>query len=1228
MKRLILLCLCLALFIAFTVLPSAVFGYAEPDENGARVDPEVPYRYLPSRLTSAQTCNYRLGPDRIYAVTVLFEHRAGGPYQSCADYCGFEECSGVSWWVPKYYDGTYCWYKIYCIARVNDNYDPNTYDYDNDGTFDIADANPDTPPSQLAKGCENTKTEYDRKESKEKETQSWATANPTGMPGLVVNLASLNFVLQDKDIAYNDINRTIEITRSYNAYSTYQGIFGRGWTFNYGVYLVADGSGNITVIRGSGAEKLFTRKTDGTYTPPKGVYDKLLKNADATFSLWSKENRLTYAFSTSGVLTSIKDANNNSVTLAYDGSGRLTTITDAAGRATAFTYNSDNQVATITDPLDRPVSFTYVDGNMHTSTDLAGVTTTFTYEDNYLMSMATPNGTTSFTYQDYAFGRRLATVTNPAGLTTHYAIDAPNSEVQVTDPLGHTTHYGYNYDGYTTYVTDSLGNKTSYGYDAAGNRNAIKDANGKTTTITYDTRGNITFITNALNKTIELKYDGRDNLTDIFDPLRRNYHFDYYDTNDNLKMITDSLTNVTEFFYYPNGLLKIIRDAREKETTLTYDQYGNLETITDPLTHSASFTYNLIGKLKTATDPLDHTTGYEYDPLGRLTRIVHPDATDFIIHRYCSGVSGITDENHLYTGYEHDPINQLKKIIDPMPLGYETKFGYDGSGNLTSLIDPKDQGTVFEYYENDWLKKTTYPEGVFESYTYDPVGTLKSRTDANGVLLTYEYDDVHRLTSITAPDLSIGYTYDDVGNLDIMTDATGTTDYDFDELHRFKKITYPTGLMVQYTYNEVGKITQIATPYGGVGYGYDDANRLTTITLPNNQQVVYQYDAAGNLLQVVYPNGAAAAYAYDNRNRLIAMTNFASADTVISTYAYTLDGVGNRTQVDLNEPMMPSYNAETINYTYTAGNILASADGATYTHDANGNRSQKATSVGTTYYTYDSLNRLTQTSTSSRQIQYIYNGLGQRVAKIDNGMQTNYLVDPNGILPQVLAETDASNNLISFYVYDGAGLVAKISSQNQYYFYHYDGLGSTIAITDNAGQVVNTYCYSPEGLVGAQETIPNPFQYVGYFGVMAEGNGLYYMRARYYDPEVGRFINKDPIGYAGGMNLYGYVENNPINFVDPFGLKLVVVGWRRGPDGQPVPMVHDTETGRTTIGFPERQTDEKFINEYLKVLAEHGVDVIIWIIMRGPRRFLETPEIWYLPIGPTPAVASPKTCEH
>ena len=274
------------------------------------------------------------------------------------------------------------------------------------------------------------------------------------------------------------------------------------------------------------------------------------------------------------------------------------------------------------------------------------------------------------------------------------------------------------------------------------------------------------------------------------------------------------------------------------------------------------------------------------------------------------------------------------------------------------------------------------------------------------------------------------------------------------------------------------------------------------------------------------------------------MTNYGLNNTVISTgqratfgSVYTLDGVGNRTSVDLTEPLVPSFPPEEAGYAYDTGNILTAADGMAYTHDANGNRSQKATSVGTTYYTYDPLNRLTQVADGTQTTQYLYNGLGQRVARIENGVRTNYLIDPHGILPQVVAETDNTGNLIAYYVYDGAGLVAKITSANEYYFYHYDGLGSTVAITDSTGDVVNTYAYSPYGLVGGQETVTNSFKYIGRFGVMDEGNGLYYMRARYYDPEVGRFINKDPIGYLGGMNLFTYCANNPISLIDPWGLK-------------------------------------------------------------------------------------------
>ena len=131
---------------------------------------------------------------------------------------------------------------------------------------------------------------------------------------------------------------------------------------------------------------------------------------------------------------------------------------------------------------------------------------------------------------------------------------------------------------------------------------------------------------------------------------------------------------------------------------------------------------------------------------------------------------------------------------------------------------------------------------------------------------------------------------------------------------------------------------------------------------------------------------------------------------------------------------------------------------------------------------------------------------------------------------------DGFKTVTSKYIY-GKGLLAMVTSSGRY-CYHFNGTGSTVAITDMTQAVVNSYAYDPFGeIVDQQETITQPFKFVGQYGVMAEPNGLYYMRARYYDPSVGRFISEDPLGFGGGdVNLFAYVRNNPINANDPTGL--------------------------------------------------------------------------------------------
>jgi RHS repeat-associated protein len=227
---------------------------------------------------------------------------------------------------------------------------------------------------------------------------------------------------------------------------------------------------------------------------------------------------------------------------------------------------------------------------------------------------------------------------------------------------------------------------------------------------------------------------------------------------------------------------------------------------------------------------------------------------------------------------------------------------------------------------------------------------------------------------------------------------------------------------------------------------------------------------------------------------------------------------------------------ENIDYTYNADNRLLTGGTTTFNYDNNGNLVTKTVEGNASAYTWDYNNMLTQLVGGGNTFSYKYDGVGNRIAKTVNSVETRYVIDPSGALANVLAETNATGSITAYYVY-GLGLIAKITPVGQALLYHYDGIGSTIATTDSSGNAVNKYAYDAFGKVLEQEEVEvNPFTYVGRFGVMDEGNGLLYMRARYYDPETGRFINKDPIGLVGGINMYAYVTNNPINFVDPLGL--------------------------------------------------------------------------------------------
>ena len=239
-------------------------------------------------------------------------------------------------------------------------------------------------------------------------------------------------------------------------------------------------------------------------------------------------------------------------------------------------------------------------------------------------------------------------------------------------------------------------------------------------------------------------------------------------------------------------------------------------------------------------------------------------------------------------------------------------------------------------------------------------------------------------------------------------------------------------------------------------------------------------------------------------------------------YYYTYDAAGNRTSWQV-------VGGSTTTYTYNAANKMISP--GTFTYDDKGNPTEKVAGANTTTYTWDYMNRMTQwTSTGQTTMDFVYNGDGMRVRKTPSGgTATNFLLGGREIVEEI-----TGSNVTS---YVGPGLISKIIDTTRT-VYHADGIGSTRAMTDSDQAVTMACVYDAYGNLLAEypSSSAQSFGYAGQDRYYADSTGLDYLKARYYDPAVGRFLSRDPIGYEGGLNLYSYVGNIPTVATDPAGL--------------------------------------------------------------------------------------------
>ncbi|WP_423230880.1 polymorphic toxin-type HINT domain-containing protein [Acetivibrio saccincola] len=726
------------------------------------------------------------------------------------------------------------------------------------------------------------------------------------------------------------------------------------------------------------------------------------------------------------------------------------------------------------------------------------------------------------------------------------------------DGNGKSIRIEYNAAGQQSALIDKTGNRTEYEYDAFGNLILVRYADGTTEKSTYDAEGRETSSTDRLGRTTRYEYDKLGRLIKTINP--------------------DG--SCVENEYDPLGRIISVKDERGNVTKYKYDEVGNTTEVIDALGNVTKYEYDKNGNRTKMIDANGNVITFEYDSDNNPVRTIFPDGT-YTSYEYNSIGQKISerDQAGLITVYEYDAAGRVTKVIDP--LGNETCFEYDAKGNRISQTDANGNKVRFEYDKIGNVTKQILPLGYEEVITYDGEGRVTSKTDFNGNKIEFEYDVDGNLIKKTYPDgKSEVYTYTLSGQRESVTDERGTTYYEYDLMDRLIKQINPDGTQITYTYDKAGNCTSVTVPSGTTYYTYDELNRLKSVTDPDGNTTTYTYDAIGNRKSVTYPNKTTTEYEYDYLSRLISLLNRNEAGEIISSYKYTLGPAGNRIRTEENNGRVIKYtyddtyklikeeienpdgdktiieytydavgnrlsksvNGVVTEYTYDENNRLITEGQTVYTYDKNGNTLSKKTKTGEEVtYTYDYNNRLTKVNITGAKdastVEYAYNVDGIRVQKVVDGIEvTNYLVDENRLYAQVLEERDGEGNLTVSYIY-GDDLISQ-KRGDSFSYYHYDGIGSTRALTDIHGNITDTYTYDSFGMLTSRTgTTENDYLFTG---EQYDANvNFYYLRARYMNPALGRFLTMDSWGGIITdpitLHKYLYADCDPVNKIDPSG---------------------------------------------------------------------------------------------
>jgi RHS repeat-associated protein len=908
-------------------------------------------------------------------------------------------------------------------------------------------------------------------------------------------------------------------------------------------------------------------------------------------------NRSTTAYDTVDRPIAFIDALNRRTTTVYDIRGRVQATVNPLGERTTFGYDNANRRISAMNPLGYVSSTVYdASGNSIANVDPLGNRTSYAYDmSGRQIAVMNPLGFRSTTVFDSA--GRVQAMVDPLGNRTTNTYDAASRLTEVKNALGNVSSQIYDGANRVIATVDPLGNRATTTYNLSARFVLTSDPLNRKTTQMYDTSGRLITIENALGFRTTTTYDAKSRPRNI-QSARGFMTTSSYDATGRLEATVDALGNRSTFGYDVVGQRINVKDAMERVVTSVYDGAGRIQATVNMLGQRNTTVYDAAGQTIASVNPLGQRNTLVYDKTGRVQAIVNAlNWRTSFSYDAASRLIETKDARGNVTTNVYDAESRMIAVVDT--LGSRTTTQYDGIGQVAKFTNARNYSSTITYDAASRKRTEMDPLGRITTLTYTAASELWEVLDARGIRVTNTYDLAGRLTKMQyTNDATVTMTYDAVGNQIQIKDAAGTWDFSYDGRNLMTSMSDPATNRLTYTYNGAWQRKVLQTPAGTFTYSYDSVGRISNHLNPEGYRATYTYDAAGREIKKELGNGTLASTVYDAAGNVTMLANKKSDGTIITSHAYQYDAVGNRTQVTENTGATVSWGYDKANRLTSEIRTGTNAFSTTYTYDAIGNRlTQKKQNGALTTYTYDAADQLNTSQDSTGTSNYSYDLAGNQTVMVtpsgqrttstwSNRNQRIKIQRPDNTIVTMIYRFDSlrykreEGAATKKFVYDGQnylletdatnGIALATTSKPETYgnlvsqrvklapttwatvFHHFDALGSTMALTDTAATVANSYHYNAWGeLISQTEGIFNSFKWVGKLGYYFENEETldkYYIRARYYDIETGRWMSQDPLffptrGHAihEPSSYFLYTNSNPLKEVDPSGLQCATV---------------------------------------------------------------------------------------